>query len=67
MNNKLILCEECLHYTGIEVLEEDSDFSGGVSFTQTYPHLILGVTSEQCIIRREDIGKVIEFLQNVIK
>lgn len=67
MEDKLVLCDENYHYTGVEVIsDEENPFYGGVSFVQSFPHMMLGHTTEQCVIRREDIQKVIEFLQKQV-
>ena len=63
---ELVLCNEGLHYTGVS-LTEDEPFVGGVEFVQAYPHMFLGHTTEKVIIKKEDIQKVIDYLQKVIK
>jgi len=65
MDDKLILCEEGLHYTGVELLGDDSPFAGGVNFIQSYPNPMLGYTTEKVMIKKEDIAEVIQYLQNI--
>ena len=63
---ELDLCSEGLHYTGVSVItDENHPFVGGVEFIQSYPHAFLGHTTEKVIVRKEDIQKVIEFLQSL--
>lgn len=64
MKNKLILCDEGLHYTGLQVIGDvQNPFYGGIEFIQSYPHMMLGHTTECVVVRKEDIPKVISFLQ----
>ena len=56
-----------LHYTGISMItDENNPFVGGVEFVQSYPHMMLGHTSEKVLIKKEDIQKVIDFLNKII-
>lgn len=63
---ELVLWNEKLYYTGIELIsDEEHPFNGGVEFIQSFPHAYLGHATEKVIIRKEDISKVIEFLQSL--
>lgn len=63
----LVLVNEGLHYTGVELInDEENPFNGGVEFIQAFPHPLLGHTSEKVIIKKEDIFKVIDFLNSIV-
>lgn len=66
MEKELTLCNEGLHYTGIQIIEEGR-FKGGVELIQAYPSPLLGHSVEKVVIRSEDIPKVIKFLQDIQK
>jgi len=67
VKKELTLCDEGLHYTGLQVIDDvENHFYGGIEFIQSYPHIMLGHTTECVVIKKEDIPKVIDFLQKYI-
>ena len=59
---KLTLISEGLHSTGVE-LEYNKWHGDWAVFYQSYPHPLLGHTTEQVMIKVNDFDKVINFLQ----
>lgn len=66
-NKKLILCDQDMCYTAVQIIEDGKPFSGGIEFIQSYPHMLLGHTTERVLIREDDIAKTIEFLNGMMK
>lgn len=66
MTKTLELCNEGLHYTGAEIInDENHPLNGGIEFVQSFPHPMLCHTTEKVVVRKEDIDKLIDWLNSI--